>query len=163
MSTIVVESRAPVVESGVPVEESEAYRVLVGRAFKKTGKVPAEILVRHVLGCVPAEEWPLRIEARPADGQLLGLYATRRPGSGARPYRTLLQGVDPIRGRCDCPDYLRNSLGLCKHILTVLEHIHARPRVLRQALKEQEWVDPPAQEGLWWDPIRPLTGLGDWL
>src|SRR5262245_24962024 len=131
MSTIVVESRAPVAEPGVPVEESEAYRVLVGRAFKKTGKVPAEVLVRHVLGCVPAEEWPvrveameallrrveavrqdkLRLEARPADGRLLGLYATRRPGSGARPYRTLVQGVDPIRGRCDCPDYLRNSLG----------------------------------------------------
>ncbi|HZW32110.1 MAG TPA: DEAD/DEAH box helicase, partial [Isosphaeraceae bacterium] len=172
-----------VVESAIPVEESEAYRVLIGRTFKKTGKLPAEALVRHVLACVPAEEWPvrveamdallrrveavhqdkLRIEARPADGRLLGLYATRRPGAGARPYRTLVQGVDPIRGRCDCPDYLRNSLGLCKHILTVLEHIHARPRVLRQAIKEQEWADDAVQDGLWWDPIRPLTGFGDWL
>src|SRR4051812_25817205 len=98
MSTIVVEPE-------VSVEESEAYRELMGRAFKKTGKVPAEALVRHVLACVPAEEWPvrveamdavlrrieavrqdkLRIEARPAEGHLLGLYATRRPGSGARP------------------------------------------------------------------------------
>src|SRR5262245_41076388 len=139
-----------VVELQVPVEESEAYRELLGRAVKKTGKVPPELLVRHVLGCVPAEEWSvrveamdavlrrveafrqdkLRIEARPADSRLLGLYATRRPGSGSRPYRTILRGVDPIRGRCDCPDYLRNSLGLCKHVLTVLEHIHARPRVL---------------------------------
>src|SRR5437879_5790346 len=106
-----------VVEFEVPIEESEAYRALPGRASKKTGKIPAEILVRHVLGVVPAEEWPvrveamdallrrveavrqdkLRIEARPADGHLLGLYATRRPGSGSRPYRTILQGVDPVR------------------------------------------------------------------
>ena len=52
----------------------------------------------------------------PADGRLLGLYGTRRPGSGSRPYRTVLPGVDPIEGRCDCPDFLKNSLGLCKHI-----------------------------------------------
>src|SRR5262245_28928576 len=172
-----------VVERGSPVEEAEAYRVLLGRAFKRTGRIPAEILVRHVLGCVPAAEWPVRAEAmdavlrrldsshqdklhvasRPANGRLLGIYATRRPGSVARPYRTVLHGLDPIRGRCDCPDFLRNSLDLCKHLLVVLEHLHARPRVLQQALKEQEWADPPAQDGLWWDPIRPLTGLGDWL
>ncbi|MHB1557751.1 MAG: DEAD/DEAH box helicase, partial [Isosphaeraceae bacterium] len=34
---------------------------------------------------------------------------------------------------------------------------------LQQAIKEQEWGDPPGQVGLWWDPIRPLTGTGDWL
>src|SRR5207237_2645504 len=122
MSTIVVEPE-------VPVEESEAYRVLLGRTFKKTGKVPAEVLVRHVLGCVPAEEWPvrveamdallrrveavrqdkLRVEARPADGRLLGLYATRRPGSGSRPYRSVIQGGGPGRGGGEWPGYRRES------------------------------------------------------
>src|SRR5438094_537793 len=57
----------------------------------------------------------------------------------------------------------KNSLGLCKHILVVLEHLHARPRVLQQAVNEQEWADPPGRASLSWDPIRPLTGLGDWL
>ena len=61
----------------------------------------------------------LRIESRPEGGEVLGLYATRRRGSEARPYRTIVAGVDPLKGRCDCPDYLRNSLGLCKHILVV--------------------------------------------
>ena len=45
----------------------------------------------------------------------------------------------------------------------MLEHLHARPRILQQAIKEQEWADRQEREGLWWDPIRPLTGLGDWL
>ena len=105
----------------------------------------------------------LRVESRPAEGRLLGIYVTRRPGSGSRPYRTVLHGVDPIEGRCDCPDFVKNSLGLCKHILVVLEHLYARPRLLQQAKKEQEWSDPQTGNGLCWDPIRPLTGLGDWL
>ena len=103
------------------------------------------------------------VEARPADGRLLGFYLTRRTGSGARPYRTVLHGVDPIDARCNCPDFLKNSLGICKHVLVVLEHLHTRPRVLQQAIKEQEWSDRLARSGLCWDPIRPLTGIGDWL
>ncbi len=172
-----------VAEVAVPVEETEAYETLIGRVFKRTGKIPPESLVRHILANVPASEWPVRVEAmdallrrldaahedklrvesRPPGGRMLGLWATRRPGSGARPYRTTLLGIDPIGARCDCPDFLRNSLGVCKHSLTVLEHLHARPRHLQRAIKEQEWGDPPGREGLWWDPIRPLIGLGDWL
>src|SRR5262249_42711063 len=96
-----------VVEVAVPVEETEAYLELMTRVGRRTGKIPAEIMVRHVLACVPAHEWPtrveamdavlrrleaarkdsLRVEARPADGRMLGLYVTRRPGVGSRPYR----------------------------------------------------------------------------
>jgi superfamily II DNA or RNA helicase len=172
-----------VAEIDIPIEETEAYQTLLGRVDKRTGKIPPEALVRQVLAIVPASEWPVRVEAmdailrrldvghedrlrvesRPPDGRMLGLWTTRRPGSGARPYRTTLLGIDPIGARCDCPDFLRNSLGVCKHALTVLEHVHARPRLLQHANKEQEWGDPPGCEGLWWDPIRPLTGLGDWL
>jgi len=164
-------------------EETEAYQVLMARVGKRAGKIPPELLVRHVLSCVPAHEWPtrleameavlrrleaakrdkLRLEARPAEGKLLGEYATRRPSSGSRPYRTVLYAVDPIDGRCDCPDFVKNSLGLCKHILTVFEHIHTHPKLLKLAYKEQEWSDSRAQNGLCWDPIRPLTGVGDWL
>ena len=39
------------------------------------------ILLRHGVAC--------------DDDRLLGLYATRRKGSPARPYRTLLRGVEP--------------------------------------------------------------------
>ena len=54
----------------------------------------------------------LQIVTRPGGGGPLGLYATRRQGSPARPYRILLQWVEPIQG--NCPDFLRpasSSLG----------------------------------------------------
>ncbi len=86
-------------------EETEAYQVLLARVGKRAGNIPPEVLVRHVLSCVPAHEWPtrveamdallrrleaakrdkLRLEARPAEGKLLGEYATRRPGLARGP------------------------------------------------------------------------------
>jgi superfamily II DNA or RNA helicase len=180
-STVVMPSG--VADLDAAIEEMEAYQELLSHASRRTGKILPEVLVRHILGIVPPAEWPVRVEAmdalirridsikqeklrvesRPAGGRLLGMYATRRPGLGARPYRTVLVGVDPIQGRCDCPDFLKNSLGLCKHLLVVLEHLHGRPRILQQALKEQGSADAKERAGLWWDPIRPLTGLGDWM
>ena len=172
-----------VAEPQTTLEQSEAYEELLSRHGRKTGNIPPELLVRHVLACVPAQEWQtrvdamdavvrrlesirrdsLRVEARPGDGRLLGFYLTRRTGNAARPYRTALHALDPIDARCNCPDFLKNSLGICKHVLVVLEHLHARPRLLRQALKEQEWNGRPAPASLRWDPIRPLIGVGDWL
>ncbi|MGC8642848.1 MAG: DEAD/DEAH box helicase, partial [Isosphaeraceae bacterium] len=173
-------------ESTIPVDETEAFRVLVGRAArtgKNSANIPGELLARHVLETVPAHEWPvraeameallrrldsarkdeLRIESRPESGRVLGLYATRRKGSEARPYQTIVSGVDPLRGRCDCPDFLKNSLGLCKHILIVLDHLHARPVLCKRARGEQERIGGIPATGLAWDPIRPLLGFGDWL
>ena len=180
-SSIVMPSS--IIDLDAAIEEMEAYQELLSHAHKRTGEIAPEVLMRHVMAIVPAAEWPvrveamdalirriesikqekLRVEARPKGGKLLGTYATRRPGLGAPPYRTVLMGVDPIQGRCDCPDFLKNSLGLCKHLLVILDHLHARPRILQQARKEQEWADAGGREGLWWDPIRPLTGLGDWM
>jgi hypothetical protein len=171
-----IESPAP---SATLSADDEAYQVLSARAHRKTGAVPSELLVRHVLAVTAEADWPVRREAleallrriafgkadrlqivsRPGGGRLLGPYATRRKGSPARPYRTLLRRVDPIEGHCDCPDFLRSSLGLCKHLLAVLEDVSARPRAFEKAKRE------PIQRGspLRWDPVRPLTGPGDWL
>src|SRR5947209_12936506 len=96
--------------------QTEAYRTLLPRVGRKSPKIPADVLVRHVLGCVPPQEWParvealdallrrlesarrdeLRIDARPEDGRVLGSYATRRRKSDVRPYSTVLYGIDPI-------------------------------------------------------------------
>src|SRR5215210_3987285 len=157
------------------VEQTEAYQTLLARVGRKSPKIPADVLVRHVLRCVPPHEWPVRVEAmdallrrlesarrdglridsRPGDGRLLGAYTTRRREAGLRPYATRLDAVEPIDGRCDCPDFVKNSLAICKHVLVVLEHLYSRPRLLRQALKEQQ-RGGPAPGGLRWDPIRPL-------
>src|SRR6266540_1707394 len=159
--------------------EVEAYQALLARAHRKTGAVPPELVVRHILAVTAEADWPVRREAleallrrvafgkadglrivsRPGGGRLLGLYATRRKGSPARPYRTLLRRIDPIAGHCDCADFLRSSLGLCKHLLAVLEDLTAKPRAFEQARHEPI----PNASPLCWDPIRPLTGPGDWL
>ncbi len=176
----------PVVETDRdPAEvESEAFQTLVGRIGRKGGLIPAEALARLATSVVPADEWPARVEAvdallrrlesarkdellidaRPADGRTLGLYATRRKGSTSRPYHTVVSGVDPIAGSCDCPDFLKNSLGVCKHVFAVLNHLYSRPRLLaRGRAEQQEQAAEPAPEGLEWDPVRPLVGFGDWL
>ncbi len=159
--------------------EVEAYQALLARAHRKTGAVPPELVVRHILAVTAGADWPVRREAleallrrvafgkadglrivsRPGGGRLLGLYATRRKGSPARPYRTLLRRLDPIVGHCDCADFLRSSLGLCKHLLAVLEDLTAKPRAFEKARREPA----PNESPLRWDPVRPLTGPGDWL
>ncbi len=178
MNEIAADSVSPPSE-----RESEALGVLVGRIGRKGGSIPAGSLASLVLRVVPAEEWPARVEAcdallrrlesgrkdalrletRPEGGRTLGLYGTRRKGSASRPYHTILSGVDPIAGRCDCPDFLRNSLGVCKHVLAVAEHLHSRPRLLAKAIKEQAELASNSVERLAWDPIRPLVGFGDWM
>jgi len=160
------------------ITESETYQTLLARAHRRTGGVPPASIVRHVLAVTHGGDWPVQRDAldavlrrcasmrtdeiqivrRPA-GLLLGLYTTRRRGSRARPYRTLLRRTEPLDGSCDCADFLRNSLGLCKHLITVLEHIVSKRH---RGNVERELLAPePAP--LRWDPIRPLTGPGDWL
>jgi len=179
-STMEVTSGHRAIATAFPAEaDAEAYQTLLARAHRKTGGVPPELVVRHILAVTADADWPVRREAleallrrvafgkadglqivsRPAGGRLVGLYATRRKGSSARPYRTLLRHVDPIVGHCDCPDFLRSSLGLCKHLLAVLEDVVAKPRTWERARREPV----PSESPLRWDPVRPLTGPGDWL
>ena len=171
-----------ITETSTDDEPSEAYKTLMARVGRKSVKIPPDLLVRHVLRVVPAEEWPvrleamdavlrrlesvkkdgLRIDARPSGGSPLGIYTTKRKGAIVRPYRSAILGVDPIEARCDCPDFLKNSLGLCKHVLVILEHLHDRPKILKRAMAEQGLAQV-TRAGLDWDPIRPLSGPGDWL
>lgn len=55
-----------VVDLELPVAETEAYHELMTRAGRRTGKIPADLMVRHVLSCVPPHEWPTRVEAMDA-------------------------------------------------------------------------------------------------
>ncbi|MBI2898892.1 MAG: DEAD/DEAH box helicase family protein, partial [Planctomycetes bacterium] len=157
-----------------PLEETEAYQNLLARAHRKTGAIPADAVVKHVLSVTRDADWPvqrealeallrrfsfgqkdrLKIASRPAG--LFGLYTTRREGSSSRPYNTFLASVEPPRGSCDCPDFLRSSLGLCKHLLAVIEDALSRPRRTREE-------SPPDRSPLAWHPVRALTGPGDWM
>lgn len=172
-----VASSAPPPPTESAWEPQEARRELLHLARDLTGRVPAELLVEHVLEvtrgadfavqsaameatlrrCAAREQDELRVATSPRGA--LGAYRTRRLRSPERPYETVLRGVQPLRASCDCPDFLRNALGLCKHVLAVLDHLARRPRAFRAALATR----PAPGEGLGWDPVRPLTGPGDWL
>jgi superfamily II DNA or RNA helicase len=159
------------------IAETEAYQTLLTRAHRRTGRVPPESLVRHVLTVTQGGDWPVQRDAFEAvlrrcasahhdDIQIvrrppeppIGLYATQRHDAGGRPYRTLLRRIEPLDGSCECPDFLRNSLGLCKHLLAVLENVVSNRRYRADVDREIPGAAP-----LRWDPVRPLTGPGDWL
>ena len=57
---------------------AEAYQTLLARVGRRSPQVPAEVLVRHVLGCVPPQEWPVRVEAM--DALLRRLESARKDG-----------------------------------------------------------------------------------
>ena len=173
-----------VAEIANPVEETEAYETLLGRVAKRTGKIAAEDLVRHVLAIVPAAEWPVRVEAmdallrridaskedklrvesRPPEGRILGLWATRRPGSGARPYRTVVIGDRPDRDAVRLP---RLPAELAGRLQARADRARTPPRAAPAACsrrsRSRSGASRRAARACWWDPIRPLTGLGDWL
>ena len=151
-----------VVDVEVPVEETEAYQELMTRAGRRTGNIPADLMVRHVLACVPptsgrrgsrrleavlrrleaARKDSLRVEARPAEGRHLGCVCHPAARHGFAALSHDLARNRPDRGPVRLPDFVKNSLGLCKHILVVLDHLHARPPRLAAGTKEQEWSDP---------------------
>src|SRR5688572_25448963 len=169
--------RAAEEAEAIAITESETYQTLLARAHRRTGNVPPDRIVRLVLSATQGGDWPVQREALDAvlrrcasahtdeiqivgrpRARLLGLYATRRRGSRTRPYRTLLRRIEPLDGSCECADFLRNSLGLCKHLVAVLEHVGSQPR-----RGDVERESAPRLAPLRWDPVRPLTGLGDWL
>src|SRR4029079_3098672 len=152
--------------NAIAISESETYQTLLARARRRTGGVPAERIVRHVLSVTQGGDWPIQRDAleavirrcasthtdeiqivgRPRH-RLLGVYSPRRRGSRASPYRTLLRRIEPLDGSCDCADFLRSSLGLCKHLVAVLEDLASKRR---RAEIERQAVPAPAP--LQWDP-----------
>ena len=135
-----------VVETEVPVEETEAYLELTTRAGRRTGDIPADLMVRHVLACVPPHEWPtrveamdavlrrldaarkdsLRVEARP---RMAGTSGSMSPGVPARDRGLIARSCTAStrsRAGAIAPISSRTRSGLCKHILVVLDHLHAQ-------------------------------------
>ena len=152
---------------------------LLDLAHDQTAGIPPGLLVDLALRAAAGGDWPvqrdalqailrrvasfqqdgLRVSSRPAKGAL-GEYETRRAREEARPYRTVLRRLDPLEASCDCRDFLRGALGLCKHVAAVLAALAARPRAWQAALAAEPLR--AARGLLGWDPVRPLTGPGRW-
>jgi len=121
----------------------------------------------------------LRIASRPANGGVLGAYTTTRARAAnmervnghagrkkkarrePRPYASLLESIRPLRTSCDCPDFLRSSLGVCKHLLVVLDDVFSS-RQRAKAAATEVFVSA-SRPRLVWNPELPLSGTLDRL
>ncbi len=110
----------------------------------------------------------LVIRIQPPRGATLGSYTTARtPGHGdqrrkgarsvQRPYATALASLQPIAGSCDCPDFVRSSLGLCKHLLVVLDAV-CRDRAADVAPPKRVRSVKTPRPTLTWSPSLALLG-----
>ncbi len=55
--------------------------------------------------------------------------------SSGRAYRVALRGFEPGQSYCSCPDYRKNRLGTCKHIIKV-------QRVVKRRFDREKWGSP---------------------
>lgn len=156
--------------------ESEPFEMLRERAHKRFGRIPAELIAAQVLRVCDGGDWPVqkaaldalyrRFASARAEGlTIAGRRAKHLPAlvrirakAGPRPYRVLLESVDPTWGSCDCRDYTRSSLGLCKHLMIALE-----AAIVAGAMDGDVGKVGVRRGQLSWNPVRPLTGSGDWL
>jgi superfamily II DNA or RNA helicase len=163
-------------------EPSEARHVLTGLARGRFGRIAPERIAEHVLTIVSSPDWPirraaldalarrysfgqrdqLRVSERPRR-ELLGIYRTKSADGKrtASSYDTALLALSPLRTSCGCADFVRSSLGLCKHGLVVLETLEKNG-----ALKQLSATGPSAQSSgptLQWLAEHPLQGEADRL
>ena len=156
------------------VTDDEARAALVEYAHRRFGRVSAERIAAHILTVTPERDWPVRLAAlealarRWAFGErdalriaarsktTLGTYRVTRTAGAS--YAVEVQSLDPIRTSCACADFVRSSLGLCKHGLVVLDALAKSPR--RRVTVAQ---GPRPRASLRWDPRHPATSAVDRL
>ncbi|MCL2641350.1 MAG: SWIM zinc finger domain-containing protein, partial [Phycisphaerales bacterium] len=83
-----------------------------------------EQLVRRALAEREERAKTERMRVSRPDGseRIWGDYAVTNPASG-KTYRVALRGRERGESYCDCPDFRKNTLGTCKHIMRVLSSI----------------------------------------
>ncbi len=175
----------------LPLEETRLW--LSDYAHRRFAPIPGELIASHIIKVTAGADFPVRRAAIEAlhrrmqnvesDGlfvketpthAVLGAYVIAKAATKTgdvsgrkrhepRPYETVLLSVSPLRGQCNCPDFLKGSLGLCKHLLTAIVQVYDRPKRLDAAQREAAKHAQTALEQLVWDPVIPLTGSGDRL
>ena len=175
----------------LPLQETRLW--LDEQAARRFRKIPSELIAAHVLAITEGADFPVRRAALEAlhrrmqnveseglfaretpVGALLGRYVVAKTAEGetsgngrkrheVRPYETILESFSPLRGQCSCPDYLKGSLGLCKHLLTAFAWVCEKPKRIELALRESQAPRLAAVPQLTWNPVIPLLGSGDRL
>lgn len=157
----------------LPTADGEALEVLSAELDGHTGRIPARLAALQLLRVTAGGDFALRraaleallrrVKATRKDWRIAGSRRGARVTLGThrvtvarkKSYQVLVSSFGELRGSCECADFARSSLGLCKHLWWLLE----------QGFDKKGKANPevflPAP--LWWDPVRPLTGPGDWL
>jgi superfamily II DNA or RNA helicase len=155
---------SPVLDLAGPIGGSEALRDLTEHAARhKAGELGGSLAARalrvtrgadHAVARDALDALLRRLDSSRDDELIvrptpLGVSVGRRGGARRSPARAYDVWLDDAGdASCSCPDFAKAALGLCKHALAVL----AAPRRRR--------FTPRAVR---WDPVRPLTGPGDWF
>ena len=177
--------------SGLPLEETRLW--LSDFARKRFEPIPSELIAEHIISVTAGGDFPVRRAAIEAlhrrmqnaesdslfvkespESAVLGQYLVAKASGGkdngggrrrheARPYETVLLGVSPLRGQCNCPDFLKGSLGLCKHLLTAIAYVCEKPKRFDAARREASNRRASPAKELVWNPVIPLAGFGDRL
>ena len=161
------------------VDGGEARESLLQIAGRRAQPIPAELVVDHVLALPGPWDWPVRREAleailrRVASARTQeiamvdaprrgpwGRYRLARADAGeALPYDVRLWSLSPLRGACDCADFTRAALGICKHVAAVVASLARRARLFQRLT-----ATPPASlPRLLWDPTASEGGPADVL
>src|SRR5512133_2162918 len=170
------------------LEETVAF--LTDRAHARFGKIPTKLIVDQVLRVTEGTDFPVRraaieaLERRLDNTKREGLHVVSMPdaapgwqyrvariaesGTGrrareSRPYLTEFSQIEPLSMSCGCPDFLKGSLGLCKHTLAVLLHVYSSPKRAARLSKRGVSAKPTTSSRLCWDPIWPFVDAVDRL
>ena len=163
--------------ANISSSDSETFEALRQLAGRRTLPIPSETLIRHVLALPGKWDWPVRRAAfeavlrrlasartqelvvldSPARGSFGRFRLVSRQAEAPLRYDVRLYSLSPIDARCDCADFLRSSLGLCKHVLALVDAMARKPREWKNAL-ESDRAAPPA---LCWDATRISAGPFD--
>jgi tRNA(fMet)-specific endonuclease VapC len=119
----------------------EVLEVLTDEARGRSGNVPPRLIAAHAIRVTSGGDFPLQkaaldallrrlgsareqdgfvIRSKPRGASPFGLYRLQGRHS-SREYRVLFRFRDPPQGSCECADFARNALGLCKHLLWLLD------------------------------------------
>jgi RHS repeat-associated protein len=106
-------------------------KLALGLAGAPPARVPAESVSEEVLVAQALAERAERARTEKMrltslDSQEIWTDYTLTNAASGKSYRVALRGWQPGQSYCSCPDFRKNTLGTCKHILHALEKVRRR-------------------------------------
>ncbi|OYV78469.1 MAG: hypothetical protein B7Z73_19750, partial [Planctomycetia bacterium 21-64-5] len=122
---------APCEHAGAAFSLILEEKLALGLAGAPPERVPVEALADDALVAQAIAERQERarnekMRVRSLQPQQIWTDYTLTNAASGKSYRVALRGWQPGESYCSCPDFRKNTLGTCKHILHVLEKVRRR-------------------------------------